>query len=188
MRKYSELVLVLSLTVFLGVAAKAADKHQHHHGVAGNPVLTEAGNDAFGTLQEVVDRLVSDPDTDWDKVNLEALREHLVDMDLFTKQVTVVSQRKIKHGTEIVVLPDNEKAAQSLARAMSAHPAMVEQETGWDMQVAKQDQGYRLTVTSEKRKDAKRIRGLGYIGIMALGQHHQAHHWMIANGADPHTH
>lgn len=189
MRRYSELALVVVLTVSLGVAAKAADKHHHvHGGIASESVLTEAGNDAFGTMQEVVDRLIANPDTDWDKVNLEALRQHLVDMDHFTKQVTVVRQRKIKNGVEIVVQPDNENAARSLARAMSAHPAMLKQEAGWDMQVEPQANGYRLTITSPKLLDARRIRGLGYIGIMALGQHHQAHHWMMANGEDPHTH
>ncbi len=43
----------------------------------GVPVLP--GQDAFGAIQEIVRVLESDPKTDWSKVDLEALRQHLGD-------------------------------------------------------------------------------------------------------------
>src|SRR6516165_7172350 len=49
-----------------------------HGGMSGQPVL--AGQDAFGAIQEVVQILEADPTTDWSKVNIDALRQHLVDM------------------------------------------------------------------------------------------------------------
>ena len=45
---------------------------------AAEPALP--GQDAFGALAEVVRLLDADPKTDWTKVNLERLRQHLIDM------------------------------------------------------------------------------------------------------------
>jgi hypothetical protein len=41
------------------------------------PVLP--GQDAFGAVQEIVRMLEADPETDWSKVDLEVLRQHLID-------------------------------------------------------------------------------------------------------------
>ena len=45
---------------------------------------TMPGQDAFGTIQEIVQMLEADPATDWSKVNIAALREHLIDMNEVT--------------------------------------------------------------------------------------------------------
>jgi hypothetical protein len=45
--------------------------------------------------------------------------------------------------------------------------------------------GVRLTVTARDAEDAKavaRVRGLGFIGLLALGAHHQPHHLAMARG------
>src|SRR6516225_4871594 len=49
-----------------------------HGGMTGQPILP--GQDAFGAIQEIVQILQSDPTTDWSKVNISALRQHLIDM------------------------------------------------------------------------------------------------------------
>lgn len=180
--------VVFAFSLFATSGARADMDHQHmHHGDMGSP-LTEAGNDAFGTVQEVVAKLQANPNTDWSKVDLEALRQHLVDMDNFTKQVTVIGKKDIANGVELTVQPDNERARGSLERALAAHPAMVQQETGWNMKADIKGKVFRITVTSSNPKDTAQIRGLGYIGLMALGHHHQAHHWAMANGINPHSH
>jgi len=183
-------VLGLSLAFFtLPIQADEMHHHPGHgDGMAGQGMLTEPGNDAFGTIQEVVRKLQANPHTDWSQVNLEALRQHLIDMDNFTKRVTVVSRRPIKSGVELRVRADDPQAQQSLARALSAHPYMVKQEMGWDIKVSGKGPEYRLRVTSPHERDAAQIRGLGYIGIMALGNHHQMHHWALATGGNPHQH
>jgi hypothetical protein len=43
-------------------------------------------------------------------------------------------------------------------------------------------------VTTTKPDEVAKIRGLGYIGILATGAHHQAHHWAMARGINPHHH
>jgi len=186
--------LVSTLGLFLVAAApgSGADETMHHPGMSTDmhhhQVLTEPGNDAFGTIQEVVRKLRANPDTDWSRVNLEALRQHLVDMDNFTRHVSVVHKRDIKSGVELEVRADSEAAGESLARALSAHPRMIKDEFGWDIAVSGKAPDFQMRVTSPRPQDVEQIRGLGYIGIMALGEHHQMHHWAIATGSNPHPH
>ena len=51
--------------------------------MAGMQVTAPAmpGQDAFGAIAEVVRLLDADPETDWSKVDLERLRQHLIDMN-----------------------------------------------------------------------------------------------------------
>ena len=39
---------------------------------------TRPGQDAFAAIQAIVQILDADPQTDWSKVDLEALRQHLI--------------------------------------------------------------------------------------------------------------
>jgi hypothetical protein len=153
---------------------------------AKQPVLSEAGNDIFGTLQEAIKKLDANPNTDWSKVDLEALRQHLIDMKHFTIDVEVLSKKDTEKGMEIVIKPTTKAANKALSRAMSAHPAMLNTETGWTMKVVTKGDTFTLNVTTDTPPEMARLRGLGYIGIMAIGNHHQIHHWMMASGANPH--
>ncbi len=145
-------------------------------------VLDEAGNDAYGTIQEVISRLYRNPDTDWSQVNLEVLRQHLVDMNDITLNVDVLSQRPIPLGLEIVIQPQTERAAVAMARVLKAHPDMLARESGWRMKVIRGEGQYTLITTTLDPKESDQIRGLGYIGLMAYGDHHQRHHWAMATG------
>jgi hypothetical protein len=166
--------------------AAAAESAMAGHGF--HSPLTEPGNDAFGTIQEAIRALEADPTTDWSKVNLEVLRAHLVDMNNMTLNVTVLAQKPVANGVEITVAPDSARVAASLDRVFAAHPAMLQAETGWTMTVRKEDARYKITVTTRNPAEVAKIRGLGYIGVLATGAHHQAHHWAMARGMDPHHH
>ena len=167
----------------------AEPQHQHHETLPSATPLTAPGNDAFAAIQEITDTLLADPKTDWSRVNLEPLRQHLVDMRNFTLNVNVSAQKPIEGGMEFTVKAVTPEASASLGRLLSAHPAILKQETGWEMTAAKTEGGgYTARVTSTVPGDAAKIRGLGYIGIVALGKHHQAHHWQMATGAAPHQH
>jgi hypothetical protein len=180
------MLLLICFTTAFAVSASAAE-HPHQHGSASAAPLTAPGNDAFAAIQEVVEKLLADPQTDWSRVNLEALRHHLVDMHNFTLNVEVISQQIIDGGVEFTVKPSTSAAAGSLDRLFSAHPAILKQESGWNMTAVKNSDGsYTARVTTAKPEDAPKIRGLGYIGIVAFGRHHQAHHWQMATGTDPH--
>lgn len=144
--------------------------------------LTAAGNGAFGAIQEAVRALQADPHTDWSKVNLEALREHLVDMRNMTLDVTVRSQKPIPGGVEIVVSGNTPAADASLGRVFAEHPAQLAMETDWKMTVSKRGGAYDLVVTTPRPGQVAEVRGLGYIGLLAIGDHHQVHHWLMATG------
>jgi hypothetical protein len=187
------IALLFVPVVFVAANALAEDHQRHNHedrfpeSARGTP-LTEPGNDAFAAIQEAVDKLMADPNTDWSRVNLEALRQHLVDMNNFTLHVRVVSQKPIRRGVEFSVIPTTPDAAGSLDRLFAAHPAILRKESGWEMNVKKIKGVYNARVTSRNPGDAEKIRGLGYIGIIALGKHHQLHHWQMATGVNPHEH
>jgi FPC/CPF motif-containing protein YcgG len=58
--------------------------------------------DVFGAIQEVVQKLEADPAPDWSKVNIAALREHLIDMNEVTLRAAS-SERMLDNGIEITV-------------------------------------------------------------------------------------
>ncbi|MGB8705896.1 MAG: hypothetical protein WCD31_12785 [Gillisia sp.] len=144
--------------------------------------LTMPGNEIFGTIQEVVYELEKDSTTDWSQVNIEALRQHLLDMKAFTEEVEVISQTPVENGTQILVKPQSPRADEALKRLFKMHPMMLKKEKNWDMEVTPQGDSYLITVTTPAKEEVPKVRALGYIGILAEGAHHQTHHWMIATG------
>lgn len=172
--KFIKVLLIIFLMPAFGFA--------QHHQMIEAPPLSMPGNDIFGTIQEVVQKLENDPNTDWSKVDLEALRQHLLDMKAFTEEVKVVSQTPIENGLSIKISPETERASEALGRLFQMHPSMLKQEKGWEMQTTPDAEGFLIRVTTENEAEVEKLRGLGYIGILAEGAHHQAHHWMIATG------
>ncbi|MDH5798016.1 MAG: hypothetical protein OEZ19_05580, partial [Paracoccaceae bacterium] len=83
------LAAVLAFTPVMG-SAQNMDHSQHMMASTGQP--SEAGQSAFAAIQEVVGLLLADPDTDWSKVDLERLRQHLIDMDNVTLRARVNSE------------------------------------------------------------------------------------------------
>ena len=164
------------------------DKKIYKHTIDRKPttVLTEAGTDPFAVIQEAITLLEANPDTNWSKVNIEALRLHLVEMQDMTLNVTV-EQEPIKLGFKAVITPTTNRALQSMSRVLSVHPSQMKEETGWDMVVTNNNGIFTIAVTTDQLQDVDKIRGLGYIGIMAYGNHHQQHHWAMASGENPHS-
>src|SRR5689334_8561877 len=74
--------------------------HGQQSGAIGAPTMS--GQDAFGTIQEIVQILQADPATDWSKVNIDALRQHLIDMDEVTLRAKA-TERVLDNGVEITV-------------------------------------------------------------------------------------
>ncbi len=148
--------------------------------------LSEPGNAAFAAVAEVVREMNARPDTDWSRVDLEALRRHLRDMERFTLDAEILRREEIPGGLRVVVGGPDEEVRQAVRRTVEAHGPMLERETGWDARVRAEAERTVLAVTADRTADVARIRGLGYIGLMATGAHHTRHHWMIATGRHPH--
>jgi hypothetical protein len=166
------------------------DVTQHHqqmmahmqamHG--GTPTMP--GQDAFGAIQEIVRMLEADPSTDWSKVDLEALRQHLIDMDDVTLNAVALA-KPIEGGLEINVTGAGRTIA-AIQRMVPAHASEIDGLNGWNAKSQLLANGAQLTVTSSDPKQVQHIRGLGFIGIMVSGSHHQLHHVAMAKGAFMH--
>ena len=62
----------------------AHDRHAPVSVAAGAPAPVQPGQSAFAAIQEIVELLEANRSTDWSKVDIEALRRHLIDMDNVT--------------------------------------------------------------------------------------------------------
>ncbi|SMO84611.1 hypothetical protein [Fodinibius sediminis] len=173
---------VLHCIAFFMISSLTATVYGQHSMHKNNSPLTRAGNDIFGTIQEVVQKLEADPNTDWSQVDLEALRQHLLDMKAFTEEVQVLSKDEIDKGTEIMVRPGSERAARALQNVLRRHPAMIKKEQGWTMKAERNKDRWIISCTTSNEAEVEKIRALGYIGLLAKGSHHPLHHWMIATG------
>jgi hypothetical protein len=146
-------------------------------GMAGQPTMP--GQDAFGTIQEVVQILEADPATDWSKVNIGVLREHLIDMNEVTLHA-VASERALDDGIEIAVTGVG-RTLEAIKRMVPAHAAELAK-IGWNAKTADLPNGVTLSVTTDDPKQMTKLKALGFMGIMVQGDHHQPHHLMMARG------
>ena len=144
----------------------------------------EPGQDAFGTVQEIVQILEADPKTDWSKVNLEALRQHLIDMNEVTLKAEA-SPKEIDGGLEISVTGSG-RTVVAIQRMIPAWAQTMNGHQGWTTKATELPNGELLTVTAANPKEVQHIRGLGFIGLLVSGSHHQSHHLMMAKGEFTH--
>ncbi|WP_205853376.1 hypothetical protein [Zhengella mangrovi] len=146
--------------------------------------VREGGQAAFAAIQEIVARLMADPSTDWSQVDIEALRQHLIDMDNVTLRAEVETQ-VLDDGARFVATSADPGVTASIRAMVPAHVATMNGVEGWQMTAEDIPGGAAMTVTGP---DVDRIRALGFIGIMTVGMHHQAHHLALATGRNPHQH
>jgi hypothetical protein len=172
--------LLLLTALLLLPAVAAAETLPGHHGGAAAPTPVSPGQAAFGAVQEIVRLLEADPHTDWSQVNLAALREHLVDMDEVTLRAAAAAA-PVEGGLEIAVTGGG-RTLEAIRRMIPAHARELDGMKGWRAKIAPLRDGVLLTVTAAEPKEVAHIRGLGFIGLLASGGHHQPHHLAIASG------
>ncbi|MDQ7069992.1 MAG: hypothetical protein Q9M48_04490 [Rhodobacterales bacterium] len=145
-------------------------------------IPSEPGQGAFAAVSEIVVMLLNDPDTDWSQVNIGALRAHLVDMDMLitNAQVTTI---EVENGIEMQISLGG-LGGGAVSRMVPAHGPVLKGETGWQSDVVVGDIDITWRVTSPKSTD--KIRALGFFGLMAMGDHHRAHHIGMAHGGMVH--
>lgn len=152
------------------------------HEVAG-PGPAQAGQAAFAAITQVVRVLEADSSTDWSHVDLEALRQHLIDMDLVTLR-SRVRQQAVPGGLSMEIT-GQEDVAGAIRRMVGMHATVLPGAGPWRYTTSEIAGGMRLVVTATEPGDAalvSRIRGLGFIGMMTEGEHHAEHHLMLARG------
>ena len=144
---------------------------------------TEPGQSAFAAIQEIVQILEDDRRTDWSKVNIEALRQHLIDMNNVTLAAHVSSEA-LDSGIKFIVTGDG-AVRDSIRRMTSAHAITMDGVGGWHF-AAKDTEGGSIFEVRVPPQDMIKLKALGFTGVMTRGMHHQQHHLMIAKGEHPH--
>ena len=153
--------------------------------MAGMPATAPAmpGQDAFGAIAEVVRLLDADPNTDWSKVDLERLRQHLIDMN------EVVLRSKVKQtpvsGGLAMEITGTGRTERAIRAMVVPHAAELDRMPAWSARTESIPGGVRLIVVAKQPDDAKavaRVRGLGFGGLITEGAHHQPHHLAMAKG------
>jgi hypothetical protein len=185
-------VAVLALLLASGgVQAQTTSSPMNHAAGCGaaaalrdQSIPTMPGQDAFGAIQETVRILEADPQTDWSRVNIAALREHLIDMNEVTLHAKAEAGR-VGGGLRIAVTGTG-RTLEAIRRMVPAHAREIDGQTGWSVTTSPVADGVVLAVTATDPSQVVRIRGLGFMGIMVRGAHHQPHHLAMARGALPH--
>lgn len=186
-----KMILTIVFLVVLPFAAVAQEHDVHHAGMddamdAAAPAVlpTEPGQGAFAAIAEIVALLSADPSTDWSRVNIEALRDHLVDMNQLTLNATV--ETKIFDDTVQFQVSGVGRTFDAIRSMVPAHAGELASTTDWDVTAQLTDTGAVLSLSSQDAHEISKIAALGFFGIMATGAHHQAHHFLIATGAGVH--
>ncbi|MFN0100234.1 MAG: hypothetical protein ACKVS7_16335 [Gemmatimonadaceae bacterium] len=183
-------------------AGRTAPPHVHTPGMshdsaqaATRPTPTRAGQEAFATLAEVVRILSADPRTDWAKVNLETLRQHLIDMDEVTMR-SAVRQESIPDGVVFSVTGTG-RTREAIRRMALAHGMTITPADGFTWSAREIPDGAEVTVRVRAGAGASddaqggtravaRLRALGFHGLLTLGDHHVLHHIGLADGSMKH--
>lgn len=185
------LLLATCLAVAVPQAhADTAHAHRHgHHGAhqADVPMAPrENGQAAFAAMAEIVALLEADPATDWSRVDLDALWHHLMDMD----EVMLRAQAEttpIPGGLRARVT-GNGRTFAAIEAMVPAHAGELDRRPDWSARAEVGADAVLLEVTSDDPAQVQRIRGLGFFGLMASGEHHRPHHLAIARGEPMHRH
>jgi hypothetical protein len=163
------------------------DMHQQHHPAGGGPI--QPGQAAFGAMAEVVRTLEADPATDWSKVDMERLRQHLIDMNEVVLRA-LVKATQVPGGLSMDVTGEG-RTARSIRDMVIPHAAELDGMPAWLAKAEPIPGGARLIVVARDPSDAKtvaRIRGLGFAGLLVHGAHHGPHHLAMAKGETPAAH
>ncbi len=140
---------------------------------------TMPGQEVFGTIQEIVHILEADPATNWSKVNIAALREHLIDMDEVTMRAAT-NQQALADGIAITVTGEG-RTLDAIKRMVPAHTHELAA-LGWQARTDDLPNGVKLVVTTSDPRQVVKLNALGFMGIMVQGAHHQIYHLMMAKG------
>ncbi|HEX6314098.1 MAG TPA: hypothetical protein VFZ73_04535 [Gemmatimonadaceae bacterium] len=171
----------------------AAQGHVHTPGMshpAGDSLAPrQSGQAAFAAIAEVVRVLEADSSTNWSRVDIEALRQHLLDMDDVVMRSAVRSDT-VANGVRFTVTGTG-RVVDAIRRMSRDHAAMLGAAQRARMAVEEIPNGARITALAQAGDAATvaKLRALGFIGLLTVGEHHASHHLSIARGdAAAHSH
>lgn len=175
-------LLAILYPVFSGMhtAASPGESHQAHADHADGETPGEAGQSAFAAIAEIVALLTADPDTDWSKVDITALRTHLVDMDRLILGASASQQTD--GDTVIFQISGEGEVLRAIHAMVPAHARELDKIDDWRVSAEAIPEGAILKVSTENAAEQEKVAALGFFGLMATGSHHQPHHMAMAKG------
>lgn len=150
----------------------------------GMPLPGEAGQSAFAAIAEIVAMLEADPQTDWSKVNISALREHLVDMN--NLMLGARATRTDGDGSISFAVEGEGAVLRAIQTMVPAHSRELDKAALWTVTADTTPTGAVMTLSSGSAAELEKAKALGFFGLMALGAHHQPHHLAMATGRMAH--
>ena len=166
------------------LAAQHADHSGHAAHVMAAPgvsgVPSEPGDGSFAAIIEIVAILSADPDTDWTRVDIDGLREHLVDMNQLVVGASVRTE-PLPDGLRMQIGTSG-RPGKAASRMVPAHAPFLAAGTGWKSEVASDGDEIVCTVTAADAGAVARIQALGFFGLMAPGDYHRPHYMAMARG------
>ncbi len=177
--------IALGLVVFASTSAIATGQHSKHQGHGAKTAETVAlplqpGQGAFAAIAEIVDLLTNDPRTDWSKVRIDALRQHLVDMNMLTLNARV--ETVARPDAIVFRVSGTDRTLEAIRRMVPAHAQELNEQGAWTATSANFGDGVILTISTPRPDERARLKALGFFGVMSVGAHHQEHHLSIATG------
>jgi hypothetical protein len=165
---------------------RGADAHAQHMAAmrrTAGSVPALPGQDAFGAIAEIVRILDADPATDWSMVDLERLRQHLIDMNEVMLR-SAIAPTAVPGGLAMEITGTG-RTEQAIRALVIPHAVELDRAPQWSAKTERIAGGVRLVVVARRPDDARtvaRIRGLGFAGLITEGSHHQPHHLAMAKG------
>lgn len=180
-------LFAISVASFAGgyAFAQRGDHGEHSH--FGKLVPKEAGQSGFAAIAEIVQILSDDPDTDWSKVNINGLREHLVDMSALTLGAEVKIE-VVDDQVRFIASGEDTKTIKALQNMVPAHSKELDKMPEWSALGTATELGAVLAIEPVEKISLPKIQALGFFGLMTTGAHHQPHHLGMASGKFDHQH
>jgi hypothetical protein len=184
-------LLLITVAVIAVVAKdKIGMSHDQHsmdpmmHNAKAGGMPKETGDAGFAAIAEIVSLLSNDPNTDWTKVDINGLREHLVMMNQLVLGA-IVEEQEIPNGRRFNVR-GSEIVLKAIQQMVPAHSVELNKMDEFTVVATPIEGGYTMDVLGNDMKTNAKIKGLGFFGLMATGSHHQMHHLMMASGQGHH--
>ena len=169
----------ISFTIYAGANHHGSSHHSMDHGE--NIPLIEGGQAGFAAIIEIVNKLEQSDETDWSRVDISNLREHLLDMDTLFSETSATQTQTGNRQIQFAVFGDRKSIA-SIHRMVPTHAKFIEQSRGWAIETTLHADGATVSITVDDNSDFARLHGLGFYGFMSLDSHHQQHHFQMARG------
>lgn len=188
-RRLAAVALAGAMPLLVAAPALQAQGHVHTPGMThpappaavANP--SQAGSAPFAAIAEVVALLEADPATDWSRVRIDRLRDHLVDMHRVTVEAEVAV--RVVPGGAAYTVTGRGATVGAIQRMTAAHGAMLNAGGALRVITTRTPAGARVVITAADPGDARavaRVRGLGFHGFLVLDNHHGPHHLALARG------